>query len=208
MSQKYNNPTDLWVQLKGDYKLKKGDIYISTDGLGYITELLSTGLEPRRIRAAFQYFLDDRSKGDEHGYNMKRFFNNTNFYLDRVREGEGSKPRKIDCGPEGSAFYQCEGCGREVALLSKTDDDRNPMHLETRCPGESINGTFWTKEQWENFRAMGCGGRFVHQGEIWGLRAEQPVGALAVRTAVAEAAASMSPIDGDQVEFFPEGEQG
>lgn len=198
---------ELWSQLKGDYLKDKLDPMISTDGLDYTRKLVNAGLQPVRIRAAFQYFLKDTTNGDKHGYRMQRFFNNIGMYQDQVRYGDGSRAKKQSrAKTAGSSYYKCEGCGKEIAILLSTDDDLEeyPPVWETLCPGTPVNSQFWTREQWDRWNESGCGGRFIQQspGREKGQRADP----REVREAVVATAQNLElDLDGD-IKFFEETE--
>ena len=128
---------DLWLQCKNDYRQKKGDPHADSDGLNVITDLLSEGFDPKRIRAAYNYFISDTQAGDKWGYKMDRFASSSTMYFERVRSGDGSRPKEKWTGEKASMTYLCSNweCKRpqELILDRRQCDGDFPEVLADGC---------------------------------------------------------------------------
>lgn len=128
---------DLWLQCKNDYRQKKGDPHADADGLRVITALLAEGFNPKRIRAAYNYFIGDLTSGEQWGYKMDRFASSSTKYFEMVRAGDGSRPKEKWTGEKASATYLCSNweCKRpqELILDRQQCDGDFPEVLENGC---------------------------------------------------------------------------
>ncbi len=125
---------ETWGKLKADYLFKKKDPFLAEGGLQLVSDFLESNVPAVRLVAAWNYYLDDTSKGDLYGYTLDRFKKQINMYLDKVRQGDGSRVKGKRTGKvqRSGYFYQCE-CGYELILDRQQCDGDFPDVLEEPC---------------------------------------------------------------------------